>query len=235
MKMTLLDFVIRLVLAFILGASIGLERQWRQRMAGLRTNTLVATGSALFVMLSFMIVNDSNPSRIAAQVVSGIGFLGAGVIMRDGLNIRGLNTAATLWCSAAIGTMTGAGFLAESAIGAGAILIANTLLRPLANKMNKTPSVATEEEIQYYINVVCRTEFEAQVRVLLLQEINNENLMLHALHSEDLEDQTKVIVEARLLSTAGRVDHTVEKIVSLICLEAGVTAVSWKIVPRDIV
>lgn len=91
----------------MLGAAVGIEQQWRQRMAGLRTNTLVSTGAALFVMLSVLIVGDSSPNRIVAQVVSGIGFFGAGVIMWDGHNVRGLNTAATLWCSAAIGTLAG--------------------------------------------------------------------------------------------------------------------------------
>lgn len=233
--MTLLDFAVRLTLAFILGTTIGLERQWRQRMAGLRTNTLVATGSALFVMMSVMTTNDSSPTRIAAQVVSGIGFLGAGVIMRDGLNVRGLNTAATLWCSAAIGTMTGAGFLAESMVGAIAILVANIALRPLARKINKTPNTATEEEVQYCISVTCRTEYENHVRTLLLHMVNGENLALHSLHSEDLENQTKVVVEAHLLSILGRTDSTVEKIVSRVSLETGVTAVSWEIIPRDIV
>jgi len=159
--MILLDFIIRLSFAFIFGASIGFERQWRQRMAGLRTNTLVATGSALFVMMSVMVTNDASPTRVAAQVVSGIGFLGAGVIMRDGLNIRGLNTAATLWCSAAIGTMCGSGFLAESVIGSGMILLANIMLRPLAQKVNKTPSTTTEEEINYCVQIICRAENEA--------------------------------------------------------------------------
>lgn len=232
--MSLLDFVIRLLLAFSLGMVIGFERQWRQRMAGLRTNTLVATGSALFVMFSVMVTNDSSPTRIAAQVVSGIGFLGAGVIMRDGLNIRGLNTAATLWCSAAIGVMTGAGFIAESAIGSVAILVANTLLRPLAQKVNKAPNDATEEEIQYAVEVTCQTEIETHVRTLLLHMISGENLTLYSLHSEEEEGRINDIVEARLLSSTGRVDQTVEKIVSRVSLEAGVTAVSWKVIPRDI-
>jgi len=109
--MTILDFIARLSVAFLLGALIGLERQWRQRMAGLRTNTLVATGAALFVMLSVLTPSDSSPSRIAAQVVSGIGFLARGVILREGLTVRGLNTATTIWCAAAIGSLSGAGFL----------------------------------------------------------------------------------------------------------------------------
>src|ERR1700674_4187548 len=104
-------FAIRLGLALIFGASVGAERQWRQRMAGLRTNALVAAGAAMFVMLTALTTRAADDSfRIAGQVVSGIGFLGACVILRNGLNITGLNTAATLWCSAAIGTLAGYGF-----------------------------------------------------------------------------------------------------------------------------
>lgn len=145
--MELSDFTIRLTFAFVLGALIGVERQWRQRKAGLRTNTLVSTGSALFVMLSVMTANDSSPSRIAAQVVSGVGFLGAGVIMRDGMNVRGIDTAATLWCAAAVGTLSGAGFLAESVIGSIFILVANTLLRPIANRVDETPSCKLNKKL----------------------------------------------------------------------------------------
>ena len=83
------DIVLRLFIAIIVGACIGMERQWRHRMAGLRTNALVSLGACIFVLLSVMIDHDASPSRIAAQVVSGIGFRG-GVIIRDGFSIRGL-------------------------------------------------------------------------------------------------------------------------------------------------
>ncbi|MCC5813410.1 MAG: MgtC/SapB family protein [Leptospira sp.] len=102
--MPIQEFLFRLGLAFGLGILIGIERQYRQRLAGLRTNTLVSVGSALFIMLSESITGDASPSCVAAQIVSGIGFLGAGVIMKEGLNVKGLNTAATLWCSAAVGS-----------------------------------------------------------------------------------------------------------------------------------
>jgi uncharacterized membrane protein YhiD involved in acid resistance len=135
--MTWLDFSARLGVALLLGGMIGLERQWRQRGAGLRTNALVSTGAAMFVMLSVMTPGDSSPTRIAAQVVSGIGFLGGGVIVREGLSVRGLDTAATLWCAAALGCLCGAGFQQQALIGALAILVSNILLRPLANKINR--------------------------------------------------------------------------------------------------
>ena len=98
-------FVLNVGTALFLGMAIGIERQYRQRTAGLRTNALVCLGSALFVSLSHLIDHESSPTRVAGQVASGIGFLGAGVILREGLNVRGMNTAATLWCSAAVGTL----------------------------------------------------------------------------------------------------------------------------------
>lgn len=103
--MTWYLFAIRLVVAVFLGALVGAERQWRQRTAGLRTNCLVAVGSAMFVMMGGLIGGDGSQGRVAAYIVSGIGFLGGGVILKDVFSIRGLNTAATLWCTAAIGTL----------------------------------------------------------------------------------------------------------------------------------
>jgi putative Mg2+ transporter-C (MgtC) family protein len=131
--MTEIEFTVRVVCAFVLGTVIGLERQWRQRAAGLRTNVLVTLGSALFVLLSSIIPGESSPTRVAAHIVSGIGFLGGGIILREGVSVRGLNTTATLWCSAAIGTLTGLGLLLEAAIGTGAVLGAHMLLRMLAH------------------------------------------------------------------------------------------------------
>lgn len=128
------EFGMRLVLALVFGCVIGFERQLRQQLAGMRTNTLVSVGSALFVMMGMMTAGDSSPTRIAAQVASGIGFLGAGVIIRDGLSVRGLNTAATLWCSAAVGTLCGSGFKLQALVGTFGILAANILLRPIAQR-----------------------------------------------------------------------------------------------------
>src|SRR6202011_5194510 len=105
--------------AVTLGAIIGFERQWRQRLAGLRTNTLVSLGAASFVVFDNLFSPEAGLTRVAAQVVSGIGFLGAGLIFREGLSVRGLNTAATLWCSAAIGVLAGGGFLLYATVATG--------------------------------------------------------------------------------------------------------------------
>ena len=130
-------FAARILLALVLGSIIGAERQMRQRMAGLRTNALVAIGAALFVMVSAFESDPQGATRIASYVVSGIGFLGAGVIMREGINVRGLNTAATLWCSAAVGVLCGLGHALEAAIGAATILGANVFLRSVSHLINK--------------------------------------------------------------------------------------------------
>lgn len=231
--MTLLDFTIRLVAAFILGSLLGLERQWRQRMAGLRTNTLVATGAALFVMLSASTPGDSSPTRIAAQVVSGIGFLAGGVILREGLTVRGLNTAATLWCAAAIGATSGAGLLMHAIIGTVMVLLANVVLRPLGYRINQQPLKGTELELCYRCDVICRTSDEAHVRALLLQSLEGNKLILRSLFSEDMTDQPdRVSVEAEMV-TQERNDSFLEQVVSRLSLEPGVLAVSWRIIEQE--
>jgi putative Mg2+ transporter-C (MgtC) family protein len=123
-------FAIRLLIALGLGIVIGIERQCRRHEAGLKTNALVAAGSAMFVMMASYF---TEPDRIVAQIMPGIGFLGAGMIMRDGLHPRGLNTAATLWCSASIGTLAGSGRIWVASIGAAVIVAANIILRIVAN------------------------------------------------------------------------------------------------------
>ena len=229
MTMTWIQFIVRLALAQFLDAAIGVERQWHQRMAGLRTNALVATGAAMFVMLGSMIPGESSPTRVVSYVVSGIGFLGGGVILREGFTVRGLNTAATLWCAAAVGCLAGWGFLPQASIGAAAILSANLFLRPLAMKINRQPLQNTEVETHYTCMVVCRGEDEAHVRTLLLYGVNNAAMTLQALDSKDLDGNNKVQVRANLIM-ADRNDALLEQVISRLSLEPGVSAVSWKVV-----
>ena len=117
------QFGLRLVMAIGMGALVGLERQWRQRMAGTRTNALVAGGAAAFLMCGVLVHGDATAQgRIVSYVVSGVGFLGAGVIFKEGGNVRGLNTAATIWCSAAMGALSGLGALNLALVLASAVL-----------------------------------------------------------------------------------------------------------------
>ena len=124
----------RLLLAAAIGAVLGLEREWRLKSAGLRTNILIAVGSALFTLMSYELaaeVEGADPGRVAAQIVTGIGFIGAGAIMRRENGIHGLTTAATVWVNAALGVAVGAGRYHLAWIGAAVTLGALLILHPL--------------------------------------------------------------------------------------------------------
>ena len=147
------DTLISLFAAFLLGTLIGAERQYRQRSAGLRTNVLVCVGAAAFVDLANRLGGADGAVRVIAYVVSGIGFLGAGAIMKEGTNVRGLNTAATLWASAAVGSSAGADMVAQSVALTIFVLAGNTLLRPLVNAIDRFPLNARTSEATYEISV----------------------------------------------------------------------------------
>jgi putative Mg2+ transporter-C (MgtC) family protein len=225
-------FAIRLGLAVILGAFIGAERQWRQRMAGLRTNALVAAGAAMFVMLTALTARTADDSfRIAAQVVSGIGFLGAGVILRHGISVTGLNTAATLWCSAAIGTLAGYGMYSAAVTGAIAVIAVNVGLRPIGRALNRRTG-ASEVEITYLFRIGTRADQGAHMRAILLHSLSGQPLLLKSLKSDDVEHTDKVEIQAVLTGT-GQQNLLLEDIVSRLSLEPGVSGVSWEILAED--
>ncbi len=130
--MTTIEFILRLFAALTAGLLIGIERQWHRKSAGLRTNTLVAVGSALYVLLSINMAQfGGDVTRIISQVVTGIGFLGAGIIFKDGLNVKGLTTAATVWCASALGCTAAAGLFKETLIGTITVMAINLFLIPL--------------------------------------------------------------------------------------------------------
>jgi putative Mg2+ transporter-C (MgtC) family protein len=227
MQASTLQFMARLSVALLLGALVGLERQWRQRMAGTRTNALVAAGAAAFVMAGSLL--DSDPTaagRLASYVVSGVGFLGAGVIFKDGANVRGLNTAATIWCSAAIGVLTGLGAMNLSLLLALAVLLANTILRPLAYKLHPVLPSAESSETLYGINLICRESDEAHLRSLLLATISQSKVSLQALHSVDDPPAGQVRLSAEV-TTMGRQNNEVENTALRLSIEPGVTSLSW--------
>ena len=211
MTMPIEQAAINLAVALGLSAVIGFERQWRNRLAGLRTNTLVSLGAATFVIFAAVVPGDASPTRVAAQVVSGIGFLGAGLIFREGLNVRGLNTAATLWCSAAIGVLAGGGYLLYATVATGFVVFVNLLLRPIVNFINRQPLTSTELEVSYVVSLTCRSPDEAQLRALLLQGLAGSGLSLRRLDSNDVDGGASVVVTA-FVNAPHRVDADVERI-----------------------
>jgi putative Mg2+ transporter-C (MgtC) family protein len=134
-----LELAQRLILAAALGAALGFERELRQKSAGLRTNILIAVGAALFTLMSIAMAGDAGAdrTRIAAQIVTGIGFLGAGAIMRTGSGVQGLTPAATVWVNAAVGVAAGGGETHLAVIGTGVTLAALLMLAPLERRLER--------------------------------------------------------------------------------------------------
>jgi putative Mg2+ transporter-C (MgtC) family protein len=224
--MDLFTFILNVAVALLLGILIGLERQWRQHPAGLRTNALVALGAALFVSMSLLMDDKNNPTRIVSYVVSGLGFLGGGVILRDGMNVKGLNTAATIWCSGAIGSLAGAGFLSQSAIGTAAILFVHLALRPVVRQIESRQRTAVDVETYYRLRVTCQHPQEAVIRAILLRHIGTQPRMsIQGLSTEDTEaDRTVVVAD---IFAVERNDRFMEDLVARISIEPEVKAVSW--------
>lgn len=169
-------FVINLVICFLLSFMIGIERQYRRRIVGLRTTILVCVGSFLFVSASFIIGgNKTDLTRIAAQVVSGIGFLGAGVIIKDGMKVRGLTTAATMWCDASIGVLCATGASIPAILGTFVILFSNTVLRYLNKEINR---ISTNKRIceQYLIKIEANNKNILDIKNFLYKKLKNEFL-----------------------------------------------------------
>lgn len=226
----MLSFTLYVGLAVFLGMCIGIERQWHQRMASLRTNTLVALGASVFMILAVRIGGDAE-ARIASYIVSGMGFLGAGVILKDGATVRGLNTAATLWCTAAIGAFCGLGYVYEPIIGTVFIIAVHLILRPLSIWMAKRVVLEgkDQDEFLYKLTISCKESVENQLRVLLVHYIGtNKNLLLKSLSSSDDEGSSSVNINAQIISISKQ-DQAMEEIVSYLTIEKDVTSVKWTI------
>jgi len=220
------DVAIRILVSVVLGAAIGLERQWHHRLAGLRTNALVATGASAFAALAGLMPTESSPTRVVAQVASGIGFLGAGVILREGFSVRGLNTAATLWCSAAVGSLAGSGFSWAAAVAAAAVIGTNLCLRPLGRLLDRQGSDA-EVQIHYVVRLTGRAGDETRLRNLLFEATAGKPIMVRRLRSREVFGTDNVGLEMVLISE-GRNDGLVEALVRRLRAEALITDSSWE-------
>ena len=213
--------------SFVLGTLIGLERQWRQRSAGLRTNVLVAVGAAAFSDLGLRLLGAEGATRIISYVVSGIGFLGAGVILKDGTNIRGLNTAATLWCSAAVGTLSGSGLFVEAATLAGFVLAGNTLLRPLVNWVNRRPIDSSVTEAKYQIHAVCRAQDVSDVRDLLDRELSRANYPIREVETLSANDDQVELAAILVPTTADEAE--LDAVVAALEVSPLVLSATWSV------
>jgi putative Mg2+ transporter-C (MgtC) family protein len=200
-------------------------------MAGLKTNALVSTGAAGFVCFA-TVAAGGNPSQVAAQIVSGIGFLGAGVIMREGINVHGLNTAATLWCSAMVGALCGYGLWQDAGVAASLILGTNILLRPVANWLNLRVQSGSEVESRYTITLTCESGAAPRIRAALQTALRQHHLPAQQWNSEPGggENLTTITVQS---TTPHAVDSTVETVLAQVTQEAAVCQSSWKVARAD--
>lgn len=208
--------IICLASAFLLGGLIGFERQLRQRTAGLKTNILVAVGAAVFVSMAARLFGHEGAIRVASYVVSGIGFLGAGIIMREAGSVVGLNTAATLWCSAAVGCCCGGSLIAEAFAASLFVLAANTFLGPMVNRINRRPIGLADLEGVCAVHVITERPAGKETMTFFW-----EQLKLHDIHIRRLEmrpfgnDLFEIEAIIAISSTdAGKLDRLVETVSS---------------------
>ena len=192
----------------------------------------------MFVMMSAMIPGDASPTRVAAQVVSGIGFLGGGVILREGASVRGLNTAATLWCAAAIGTLVGAGLLFQAYVGALAVVGANLILRPLVQLFQEIDEKLishAKPETNYCYLMTCYAKDEVNIRGSLLLLIEDKGLTVSGMHSRKLHqnmgDLTEVEIRIDFISKGLKNElELLEQVVSQLKAKVRINADSWQLI-----
>lgn len=185
----------RLGIAFVLGAIIGAERQWEHRTAGLATNTLVTVGAAAFTLMAADAGTADAPGRVIGQIISGIGFLGGGVIMRDGPTVHGLSTAATIWCSAGVGAFAALGRWAEAVMATCIMLVTNLALGPLGKKIAartvKDPPIERDQRIVVRVS----SGQEPTLRRLVSEAVVNLDLELSSFTSHLRSGQVEVVIE----------------------------------------
>ena len=163
------ELILRLLLALLFGAVIGFEREYRSKAAGFRTITIISLGSALFTICSFKLGGLTNPDRIAANVITGMGFIGAGVIFKEGANVSGLTTAATIWIAAAMGMALGIG---EYVIAGFVLLLAITVLSLFETIQDGIDTFHQEKiyKLNYYTDYErTKAEVERQIAKLNLE------------------------------------------------------------------
>ncbi len=220
------DFVLRISLSLILGFLIGLERQLTGHPAGIRINVLICMGTSFFTLFP-MIYGSDQVFRVGASIISGVGFLCSGVIFKDSGSVRGMNTAATLWCAAAIGILASTGMYAMAVSAAGILIASNLILRPLSKKLNPI-TMGDESEKQYRISVTCQEAAEQEIRLLLINGNHCRTLYLNNLESGDVVGD-KVEIVAEYCSSGKAKNNVLEGIVGEILVIPEVVSAGWEV------
>jgi putative Mg2+ transporter-C (MgtC) family protein len=221
-ELTVVDFLMRFGLAALLGVAIGFERQWRQKRAGLHTEGLIAIGASLFAMLDLIIPGDN--TRIIAGIVTGVGFLGGGVIFRTESNVTGINTAATIWGTAAIGAFAGLGLWWEASLAAGGIIVMNTMLERLAVAIDFR--AGQRGETIYKLSVRYKPESLQAVGQDIFAAISASPLSLQSLTRHNAEEDC-VELRAEIYSPKPD-DARIEALSTHLLAMTGVVRADWR-------
>lgn len=228
---TISGYLIRLGIAILLGLLIGFERQYEGHTVKITTNVTVCVGAFIFASFGYL-VNDANVdlTRIAAQIVCGVGFISGGVIMRDGFDVKGLNTAATVWATAAIGVLCCCDNILFAVFAALSITALNLMLHPISKYINKKRyknKNNLNEECFYKITVICNEDDVRNIKKYTTDFIKeNPDVLLKRLESEETPDD-KIKIKA-YLSTIKMDDSTIEYITANISTTHGVKSIGWK-------
>ena len=206
------DFVLRISLSLALGFLIGLERQLTGHPAGIRINVLICMGTSFFTLFP-MLYGSNQVFRVGSSIISGVGFLCSGVIFKDSGSVRGMNTAATLWCTAAIGILASTGMYAMAITAAGILIGSNLILRPLARKLNP---------------IIVGDESEKQYRLLLINSNPCKTLYLNHLESGDVVGD-KVEIVAEYCSSGKPKSNVLEGIVGQALAIPEVISAGWEV------
>ncbi|MDE1994701.1 MAG: MgtC/SapB family protein [Rhizobiaceae bacterium] len=219
------SILLKLVTALLLGTLIGAERHLKQRNSNLVTHALVALGAASYASLPSAMGFEFD-LRMGAQVITGIGFLGAGLIIRDGTNIKGLSTAATVWSTGAVGVFAGYGQLLLAVEAAIFIVAFNYTLPKLGRYIEAWSAIAPEQERIYDIKLKCPMEHEIAIRAALLQSLNASKLQFRSIKSRLDDAHESMEIEAIIFSKSDE-DGVVEQLVAQLSLRANVEETSW--------
>ena len=220
------ELILRIGLSILLGFFIGLERQITGHPAGIRTNVLISMGACLFMMFPLMSGTDE-VYRIASYIISGVGFLCSGVIFKESGTVRGLNTAATLWCTAAVGVLSSSGNYLFAVTAAGMLIVSNLLFRPIAIKINPVARSEESEKV-YRISATCQEAAETEIRSLIINSNTCRTLFLTNLESSDVIGD-KVEIQADFLSVGRSKAQTAESIVSRLLTVPSVVRAGWEL------
>lgn len=226
--MTIKEFIMRILLAIFLGFLIGAERQITGHRAGIRINILISLGACLFMLFPMLFISQEM-YRIASYIISGVSFLCSGVIFKGDGSVKGLNTAATLWCTSAIGVLASSGLYLYAAVATMILIISNLIFRPISMLI---PVFFTTEdnEINYIISVTCLEEKEIIIRSLIVNNIFEDMYLLNLESGDVIGDRVEIkgefiLIEKRKKQTREKIESLVTKLLK----SPGVISAGWEI------